>query len=426
MQEKFLYFLWKFQYFTTKDLYTCNGEKLDIIVPGTQNEHSGPDFINAHIIIDSINWYGHIEIHINASDWYTHSHHTDKAYENVVLHVVWNNDKTINHPDGISVPTLELKDLVSSGLCKKYHQFEQTKLPIPCAHHLSEVPKVIKNAMFDKALYQRMLNKNNLVYQLLRTNTGDWYETAYQLLGYNFGFKMNNETFLQLAQSIPIKTILKNKTSILQLEAILFGMSGLLPIQASKVEYIEALQKEFALFQHKEYINKQVLCKSQWKFFRLRPANFPTIRIAQFAQIMHQNNNLFDTLISTPTKEIYKLFAITQSTYWQNHYNFYKKSSINIPGLGLKSIDNILINTIVPLLVAYGKTKDNQDYIDRATAILEYLPPENNKITRMWKDNGIKVKNAFDSQASIELYNSFCSQKKCLSCSIGIDIIRKE
>lgn len=426
MQEKFLHFLWRFQFLNKKDLHTSTDEKLEIITPGTHNEDSGPDFLNARIIIGSINWYGHIEIHINASDWYRHNHHTDKAYENVVLHVVWNNDRDIVHTDGMTLPTLELKSIALSGLCKKYHQFEQTKLPIPCAKHLDEVPILIKNAMLDKALYQRMTNKNNLVYRLLEQNTGDWYETAYQLLAYNFGFKANNETFLRLAQSLSIKTILKHNASLLQLEAILFGMSGLLPMAPPNDEYIENLQKEFALFQHKEYVHKQALFTPQWKFFRLRPANFPTIRIAQFAQILHQHTNLFDTLISTPTKEIHKVFSITQSIYWQNHYNFGKKSSPHIPGLGAKSIDSILINTIVPLLVAYGKTKDNQDYIDRATAILEYLPAENNKITRIWIENGIKIKNAFDSQASIELYNNFCSQKKCLKCNIGMDILRKD
>jgi Protein of unknown function (DUF2851) len=427
MQEDFLYYVWKLQYFDKKYLATCQGEALSVSHPGTRNDHAGPDFLQGSIIINNVIWHGHIEIHINASDWHEHQHHNDKAYENVILHVVWHHDKDIQQQDGTIIPTLALKDRVSPQLHQQYQRLVHNKAPIPCAKHLPQVADLLKASMLDKALFQRLTHKNNLVYRLLEDNKGDWEATAYQLLAYNFGFKVNSSTFLDLALNLPLKTLAKHADNLLELEALLLGQASLLPANKEPQDaYLEALKKAHNYLAHKYPLKIGGVQETQWKFFRLRPANFPTIRIAQFAQLMHQNPSIFDLLVHVPTQTLYKKLSIMQSPYWQAHYRFFKRSNTKIPGLGKASIEHILINTAVPLLVAYGKTKDEQDYIDRAITILQHLPAEHNTITRHWEDVGIKAKSAFDSQALIELFNNFCVKKKCLSCDIGVAILQKE
>ena len=427
MQEDFLYYIWKLQYFDKKDLTTSQGEPLTIFQPGIRNDHAGPDFLNGKITINKVTWHGHIELHIKASDWYAHQHQQDKAYDNVILHVVWNHDKDIQQHDGTIMPTLALKDRVTPGLYQRYQRLVQNKAIIPCAKQLSQVNSLVKASMLDKALFQRLTHKNNLVYRLLEDNKGDWEETAYQLLAHNFGFKINSSPFLALALHLPLKAVAKHADRLLAVEALLWGQAGLLAAKGQKQDdYLKALQKEHSHLARKYQLPADKLDESQWKFSRLRPANFPTIRMAQFAQLLHQNPGIFALLVNTPTETLRKQLAVVQSAYWQDHYQFGKPSQAKIPGLGKASIESILINTVVPLLVAYGKAKDEQNYVDRAVAILQHLPAEHNAITRHWAGVGIHVKTAFDSQALIELFNHFCSQKKCLSCDIGVAIIQKE
>ena len=426
MREDFLYYVWRLQYFDKRALTTCQGESLSISHPGTHNDHAGPDFLKGSITINDITWHGHVEIHVNASDWYAHQHQTDNAYDNVILHVVWNHDKDIRQQDGTIIPTLVLKDRVAPRLHQQYYKLIHNQKPIPCAKQLPLVTDLIKTSMLDKALFQRLTHRNNLVYRLLEANKGDWEETAYQLLAYNFGFKVNSSTFLDLSLSLPLKILTKHADNLLQLEALLLGQAGLLlNSDKEKDTYLEALQKEYHYLMHKYALKGGKVHACQWKFFRLRPANFPTIRIAQFAQLLHKHPSIFDLMVNTETEILHKVLVVIQPSYWQKHYRFAKQSKKTIPGLGKTSIEHILINTTVSLLVAYGKTKDEPNYIDRAVAILQQLPAEHNAITRCWNDVGIQAKNAFDSQALIELFNNFCTQKQCLSCHIGVSIIQK-
>ena len=425
MQEDFLHYIWRLQYFDKKDLMTAQGDALQVDHPGTHNEHAGPDFLNSKIALNDVSWHGHVEIHINASDWYAHQHQRDNAYHNVVLHVVWNHDRDVTQQDGTTMPTLILKDRVPAKLHQQYLKLIHTKTTIPCASQLPQVDQMIRASMLDKALFQRLTHKNNLVYRLLQDNKGDWESTAYHLLGYNFGFKVNSNAFLDLVRQIPLKVLAKCTSSLEQLEALLLGQANLLPTQSMDQDtYLQALHKEYQYLVHKHQLPASKMTNSQWKFFRLRPANFPTLRIAQFAQLVHQYPSIFDLLVNTPTKILYKQLAVKQSAYWQKHYQWGSLSKTKISGLGKASIENILINTVVPLLVAYGKAKDEQDYVDRAVAILQHLPAEYNKITRHWEELGIKVKSAFDSQALIELFNNFCTQKKCLNCNIGASLLK--
>ena len=427
MQEDFLYYVWKLQYFDKKSLTTCQGEALSITHPGIRNEHAGPDFLNSHVTINNVTWHGHIEMHINASDWYAHQHHTDKTYNNVILHVVWNHNKDIQQQDGTIMPTLVLKDRVAPHLHQQYQKLINNQALIPCAKQLPQVPNLVKTSMLDKALFQRLTHKNNLVYRLLEDNQGGWEATAYQLLAYTFGFKVNSSTFLDLALDLPLKTLTQHADNLLQLEALLMGQAGLLLADNREIDpYLITLKKEYQYLMHKYQLKVSKVQAHQWKFFRLRPANFPTIRIAQFAQILHRHPSIFDLLVNTPIKMLYTKLAITQSVYWQKHYRFSKESKTRIPGLGKYSIEHILINTAVPLLVAYGKAKDEQVCIERAIAILQHLPAEHNAITRHWRKVGVEVQSAFDSQALIELFNNFCTNKLCFSCHIGVSIIQKQ
>ncbi len=426
MKEDFLYYLWQLQYFDKQDLTTTQGERLQILQPGVRNDHAGPDFTNAQIMLNGVDWHGHVELHCKASDWYAHRHQTDAAYDNVILHVVWEHDRDIQQQDGTAIPTLILKDRVAPKLHQQYQRLVKSATPILCAKQWPHVPPIAKSAMLDQTLFQRLTHKHNLVYKLLHDNKGDWQATAYQLLAHSFGFKVNSSTFLDLALDLPLNLLARYADNLVQLEALLLGQAGLLPPQSSTTtdDYLEMLRKEHTHLAHKHSLPTGKIIPSAWKFFRLRPANFPTIRIAQFAQLLHQHPALFGLLVNTSTTMLYKHLAVKQSAYWQQHYRFGQRSKATVPALGKASIESILINTVVPLLVAYGKAQDEQDYVDRAIAILQHLPAEHNKITRYWEQVGVRVQSAFDSQAFIELFNNFCVQKKCLSCKVGVAIIK--
>lgn len=426
MQEDFLHYVWKLQYFDKRDLCTHQGDKLVVLNPGTHNTHAGPDFLHSSILINNITWHGHIELHVCASAWHQHKHPIDPAYENVILHVVWDNDQSIRQQDGSLLPTLVLKDKVAPQLLQQYQQLVHNKTAIPCARQFPYVDPIIKTSMIEKALFKRLTDKNNLVYQLLDDNKGNWEETAYQLLAHNFGFKVNSSALLNLSLSLPLRIINKHAKTLSQLEALFLGQAGLLAsTEPASDDYIAKLAKEYAYLAHKYQLKAHKLNMVHWKFFRLRPANFPTIRIAQLVQLLHQHPYIFYLLTHTPPTDLYKQLAITQSAYWQQHYRSAKPSKAKIPGLGKASIENIMINTIVPLLVAYGKSKDEQDYIDQAITLLQSLPAERNAITRHWEELGMPVKSAFDSQGLIELFNNFCAKKKCLVCNVGGTLMQR-
>jgi len=357
-----------------------------------------------------------------------HNHQNDKNYENVVLHVVWNSDCEVKHSIGTLIPTIELKNKVSLDLYSKYENLVSCSTSVPCANHLSTVSNITKMSMLDRVFFQRLTNKNSLVFSFLSNNRGDWNETAYQLLAHNFGFGLNSLVFLNLAVSLPFKILVKCSTDLLQIESLLFGQSGLIDCESYleapfyEEEYLTELKKMYKYLSHKFELSPKIK-QHQWKFFRLRPNNFPTIRIAQFAKIVSDISDIFDFLVNTPLKTFYKQMAVKPSKYWQNHYILGAKSKAFTTSLGRDAINGILINTVAPLLVAYGKVKDEQVYINRAVEMLQNIPAEQNKITRFWKSVGLNPMNAFNSQAFIELFNNFCSKKLCLSCSIGIEIM---
>jgi len=424
MTESFLHYIWQFQYFHKEELQTIDGDSLQIFQPGIQNVNAGPDFSDARIKIGALEWRGSVEIHIKASGWNDHHHSSDPAYEKVVLHVVFDNDKPIYRTDGTLIPTLELKHRVEMTLWNRYKKLFTSVEAIPCSAAWPKVPDIIKFSMLDKAVMQRLEAKSVLVKTLLAESRNDWEETCFQLLCKNFGFKVNAEPMFQLAQLLPYKVLLKHLDKPVQIEALLLGQAGFLE-KVKEDAYTKLLVREHRLLSTKYRLESKQMKIVQWRFLRLRPANFPTIRLAQLAALLSTEKNLFSKILEcTKYNQLVNLLDIEQSEYWQFHYQLNKKSKTRVPSLGQSSIHNIMINTIVPLLVAYGQLQDDQSYVDRATEILQHLPAENNKITRQWLDLGYKVKSSFDSQGLIEMYNNFCMKRRCLDCTIGAHIIK--
>jgi hypothetical protein len=423
MQETFLHFVWQYQYFDKKELSTTNGQKIEIKRPGHINSDAGPDFKEGKLSIDEIDWNGSVEIHVKSSEWDQHQHQTDEAYNNVILHVVWQHNKEVKRADGSIIPVLELQHRIDCRLIEKYEKLVKSPvLNIPCENHFSQVEEVIKLATLDSMVMQRLYEKSVFIEEILKKNKGDWEETAYQLLAKNLGLKVNAEPFHILSECLPFKIVKKHSTDIKQIEALLFGIAGFLDDEIND-EYHNTLVTEYRYLKHK-YNLDQKLNKFRWKFLRLRPANFPTLRIAQLASILHDKQSVFDIFLTNGVNELAKWLRRPPSAYWHNHYNFETSSDAKIGGIGLSTVENIVINTVAPLLVAYGKQIDNQDYIDRGVTLLQELKPENNKITRIWEALNFKPTSGLDSQAQIQLYNNYCIRKNCLRCSIGNSILR--
>ena len=423
MTEAFIHYLWQFQQFNKSLLKTVTDEALTIFRTGMLNTDAGPDFSNARLQIGEIEWIGNVEIHIRASDWQKHRHQHDRAYNNVILHVVWENDEIILRQDGSPIPTLALKQITDINLLSKYQELITANAPlIPCETHFKRVSDLSKIAVLDKALMKRLIQKSTFVEELLEQNKGDWEETTYQLLVRNFGFKLNSEPFLRLARVVPLKVLQKHKDNLFQIEAMLFGQAGLL---IGDDEYSNKLLQEYKFFMSKFSWEDKNLHLHEWKLLRTRPANFPTIRIAQLARLITQQKSFFSLFTQTDSIEsLRKALLIEQSPYWQEHYEFGKKAAKRLRGLGMDSVNILLINTVIPLLACYAQKIDNQVFMDRAISFLEAFPAENNYITEIWREVGLEIKTAFDSQASIELYNHYCTQKKCLQCNIGVEILK--
>ncbi len=421
--EDFVKYLWKFQKFDKQNLLSVEGQTIEILKTGFTNTDAGPDFSHARIMIDGIEWAGNIEIHVKTSEWFQHHHETNPAYENVILHVVWEADKPVFRADGSQIPTLELKTRTDKNLIKKTKELIDNQLVIPCQNQFKNINSLTKQQALDAAMMQRLEMKAALVLEKWEQNNRDWEQTIYEILAKNFGFKINAEPFEQLARNLPIKVLQKHKENLSVIEAIVFGMAGFLSNSPSD-DYKSNLSKDFDFYKAKFNLTTKQLNKSEWKFLRLRPANFPTIRLAQFAALIHHQKSFFSFFTETKDyEEICKLLATTQSDYWQTHYDFEKQSTTKMAALGKASIENIIINTVVPTLFAYAQTIDNQDLKDRAIAFLDKIKAEKNHITDFWKANGLPIKTAFDSQASIELFNNFCTKKRCLNCAVGIKIL---
>ncbi len=422
MDEYFLQYLWKFQKFNTKALKLTNGQTLTVFNTGYQNHHSGPDFHEAKIKIDDLLWSGSVEIHYHASDWIRHQHQTDRAYENVVLHVVWIADREITL-ESSPIPTLELKNIVSEQLATEYSKYINQPETIRCGTQLASISQIEKRAMLDRAIASRLETKSSKIMALINSNGGNWEEGSYRILASGFGFKTNTPAFELLTQSLPYSIIRKFYGKPLEMEALIFGMAGFL--ESDEDPYQTQLKKVFEFQKRKHNLNP-TLRRHHWKHAKMRPANFPSVRLAQFAAFLAHNQSIFQNLIALDdNKKMREMIGKPISEYWKYHFDFGKPSKSKL-GIGAKSIELLMINATIPLLVAHSKYIADQVFLERAIDILEEMPAERNHIIDKWNDLGVKVENASDSQAMIEQYNSNCSHRKCLQCNIGMVILNRQ
>jgi hypothetical protein len=421
MTEAFLHHLWKLKLFNYRPLTTAEGEQMEIVQTGQHNSDSGPDFFNAQIKIEDTLWAGNVEIHLKSSDWNNHSHQLDKAYDNVILHVVYENDQPVKRKDGSLIPTLELKEKFDPGLWNNYQELLHSKDWIPCEHRIRHVDSFILNNWMDRMLTERLEKKTETIFSSLQHNNNNWEKTFYHHLARNFGFRLNALPFELLAKSLPLSFLTKHKNHLNQLEAMLFGQAGMLNKKFNDA-YPSMLQKEYEFLKNK--FSLVLIPEHQWKFLRLRPVNFPTIRIAQFAQLVHRSSHLFSKILDCKNmKQLENYFKVEVSEYWKTHFIFEKPSANQSKHIGSIAIQNIVINTIVPFLFAYGKNRSSEIHQQRALEFLEQTPPEKNSIIGKWNELGIKSETAYNSQALLQLWNEYCTEKKCLTCSIGNKII---
>ncbi len=422
MNEEFLHYIWKYTSFDVKNLTTTSGEELQILKKGFYNTNSGPDFSDARIEIGSTVWAGNIEVHIKSSDWEKHNHSSDKNYNTIILHVVYEDDKPVRQASGELIPTLELKERISGNLYGKYLYLMGSKNWIPCSKEFGNVDSFSKENWLDRVLVNRLERKSGEILQSVKHLSNDLEEAFYVQLAGNFGFKINTEPFRRLARALPYKVIAKHRYSLEQVEALLFGQAGLLE-GTFKDEYPIKLQNEYKVLKIK--FGLVPIPSHTWKFMRTRPSNFPTIRISQFANLLYHNTNLFSTLVEADnSKEIEKIFEVSVSDYWQTHYQFDKESKKVTKAIGESGVQNIIINTVVPFLFVYANYKGDGGLKDTALKLLEKVPAEKNYITRGFDTLGYKAANAARSQALIELKNEFCTHKKCLNCGISNQIFK--
>lgn len=424
MKEAFLHFIWRYKRFDISNLQTIDALPIEIIDGGEYNTNAGPDFFNAKLKIGGVLWAGNIEMHLKASDWLLHQHEKDKVYDSVILHVVLDADCKIFRKNGEEIPCLEMRPLIKENLVGIYQKIEHNAHWIPCQHHYFQVSEISKELWFSRVLVERLEQKTEYIEAQLFDSQYAWEEIFYQNVAKNFGVKINEQPFAMLAMTLPLTTIAKHKNNLLQVEALVFGQAGLLENIEFKDDYPKQLQKEYQFLKQK--FNLKPLETSLWKFSRLRPASFPTIRLAQFAKLLHQSVHLFSKIIDTEDIEaLSEFFSIELENYWLNHYRFDKESKLIKKHFGKDAIHLILINCVAPFLFIYGKIKKEEKYKERAIKLLESLPPEKNSIIDRWKELGEAVNDAAKSQSLLQQKRRYCDQKKCLECAIGVAILKQ-
>ncbi len=423
MQEELLHFIWKYRLIKPQELISVNGNKIKIIHPGELNSDSGPDFFNAKIKIGNITLAGNVEIHTKSSDWIKHKHQNDNSYNNLILHVVYEHDKSILQNTNHNVEVLELKKIIDKTILQKYNKLLSSKQNIPCSNQIKSVPLIKLNSWLQRMQIERLQVKTEYIKQIFEISGHDYAQTFYLLFARNFGFKVNSEVFELLAKNLPLEILLKHKDSLLQLEALLFGTAGFLE-QSYKHKYAQQLQNEFEFLKNKYRLKP--IKKNLWKFLRLRPANFPTIRLSQFALIIHHAAQLFSNpILYKDFKVLKKSICVEPNGYWLNHYKFDDEATKNTKALGESSVQNIVINTMAPFLFFYGQQTAKEDFCEAALNSFDKLKFEDNHKTKQFVKAGLKFKNSGDSQALINLYDNYCNKKQCIKCGVAANLLTK-
>jgi len=421
MNERLLQFIWQFQYLNKSELRTVQGDQLAIIHPGKFNTDQGPDFLDAKVVIAETTWAGNIEIHIKSSDWIKHDHSDDKNYSNIILHVVWEDDVNVSYNKGGILPTLVLQNLVSKLLLDRFKELMIREAFVPCETYLPVFDEIKWMAWKERLAVERLQRKSAVVIGLLKDANNHWEEVFWWMLARNFGMKVNADIFESIARSLPLNIIAKHKNQIHQLEGFLLGQAGLLDEDFAE-DYPKLLQREYR-FYSKKYQLKPLTVKPF--FLRMRPANFPTIRLAQLAMLVYQSSHLFSKIKETDSLiSVKELLNVTANDYWHYHYLLDEPAEYKPKQLGKQMTENIIINTIIPVLFAYGYYNKEERLKDKALQWLTEISPEKNTITQKWTTLKVPNQNAMESQALIELKNNYCNQRRCLECSVGNSILK--
>jgi hypothetical protein len=421
MKEDFLHYLWKFKKFDALNLRTFNNEEITIVNVGQYLELAGPDFFNAQIVIGNQKWAGNVEIHLKSSDWYVHHHEKDSAYENVILHVVWEHDTEIFRSNNTEIPVLELNKYVDSSTIKNYQSLIAPKSWIFCEKQIGEIDEFVFKNWQERLFFERLEKKSKPIFDLLEQTNQDWEAVLFSLLAKNFGLNANGEIFFKMAQSIPFSIIRKECFEVENLEALIFGKAGLLDSEKED-NYFKDLKFRYFYFLHKYQIEKTSTEAVQ--FFKHRPDNFPTIRLSQLANLYHRQHNLFSKISSLNSlKNTYELFQISASEYWKNHYQFDKESPIKKKTLSKSFIDLIVINTIIPIQFAFAKSQ-GKEISENLISLLNEVAAEKNNIIDKFNSFGIVSNNAFETQSLLQLKNEYCNKSRCLECAVGMELLK--
>lgn len=422
MREDLLQYIWKFQLFNKGDLQTVDGQAIQVIHSGMHNHNQGPDFLEARIRMGKQEWFGHVEIHVRSSDWDQHQHSNDAHYQNVILHVVLHHDKEIEDVHGNKLLTLELKDRIPGLLLNNYQRLLNQSQFIPCENQLPELSEITLLNFTERLVAERLMKKAEVAIAFLKENGGHWEETFWWMIAANFGSKVNGEAFLQLAKSLSVNILGKHRNNPMAIEALLMGQCGLLQGNFND-DYPRQLKQEYLFYQKKLGLKP---IQIPLKYSQMRPVNFPTIRLAQLATLICKSSHLFSKIKGhTQASELYQFFEITASSYWDTHYQFDASTIFRKKSLGKTMKDNILINTIAPILFAYGMYHQQENYKEKAIELLGQVPAEANRITKNFVTLGFKNTSALDSQFLLQLKNEYCDQKLCLSCVIGNKILQE-
>lgn len=423
MKEDFLHYLWKFRKFDTSGLLTSNKETLTILHPGQYLQLAGPDFFNAQVVIGNQQWAGNVEIHVQSSDWYLHHHENDEAYENVILHVVWQHDTEVFRKNNTEIPVLELRHYVDQQTLQNYHSLLFPKSWIYCEKQLAQTDAFVINNWLERLFLERLERKATFIETLLEQTRCDWEAVLFYLLARNFGLNTNGEVFFKIARTIPFSVIRKESSTAENMEALLFGKAGLLETEKED-HYFHVLTSRFSYLSDKYQL--ETIASEPVQFFKHRPDNFPTIRLSQLANLYALRKQLFSEIIAAfSVKDMYAIFKIQVSEYWQTHYQFDRESPKKAKSLSKDFINLIIINTVIPIKFAYAKSLGkaiSEDLI----YLLQEVDAENNTIVQKFATFGIKAENAFQTQALLQLKTDYCDKIRCLDCAIGIALLKSQ
>lgn len=422
MKEDFLHYVWQYGLFDFKNSKTTNNESVSILFSGNYNTNTGPDFLYSQLKINNQTWVGNVEIHTKSSDWYAHHHETDENYDAVILHVVYEHDTNVYMKNNKPLPTLVLKDLIDEKVYEEYRKLLNQKMHwIACERQLPKVDPMIWKSWMEQLYFERLEQKSVLINELLQKSNNDFEAVLFRLLAKNFGLKINGEAFLNLATSLDFSIIRKERFEEEKLTALLFGQAGFLNDELDN-EYHKSLRLEYQYLQHKYKLR---VITNKFQFFRMRPSNFPTIRLAQLVALFNKHQNLFSKLmeLSNP-KEFYELCSVEVNDFWKEHYTFETSSKKSVKKLTKSFIDLLIINTIIPLKFVYLQSV-GKSFKKEVLELMHQLKPEKNTIISKFADLNIVAKNAFESQALIQLKNEYCTPKYCLKCAVGDSLLRK-